>query len=98
MKRTATPGNSTGSSSSSRRYKYTKVLNNRKHAIRALWRRNGRFVPPPLVILRALWREGKRMGKYIAGMSSDRGIALFETPVCLKKMSLLIYVLTNLSI
>jgi integrase len=30
--------------SSSRRYRYTKVLDNRKHAIRGLWRRNGKFV------------------------------------------------------
>jgi integrase len=44
MKRIATPGNRTGSSSSSRRYKYNKVLDNRKHAIRGLWRRNGKFV------------------------------------------------------
>jgi hypothetical protein len=27
-----------------RRYKYTKVLDNRKHAIRGLWRRNGKFL------------------------------------------------------
>jgi integrase len=44
MKRMATPGNKTGSSPSSRRYRYTKVLDNRKHAIRGLWRRNGKFV------------------------------------------------------
>jgi integrase len=44
MKRNATPGNQTGSTSSSRRYRYTKVLDNRKHAIRGLWRRNGKFV------------------------------------------------------
>jgi integrase len=44
MKRMATPGNRTGSSSSSRRYRYSKVLDNRKHAIRGLWRRNGKFV------------------------------------------------------
>ena len=45
MKRTATPGNpQSGSSSHSRRYKYTKVVDNRKHAIRGLWRRNGKFV------------------------------------------------------
>src|SRR3989442_15916597 len=44
MKRIATPGNRTGSSSNSRRYRYTKVLDNRKHAIRGLWRRNGSFV------------------------------------------------------
>ena len=44
MKRIATPGNETGSSSSSRRYRYTKVRDNRKHAIRGLWRRNGKFV------------------------------------------------------
>jgi integrase len=44
MKRMATPGNRTGSSSSSRRYRYSKVLDNRKHAIRGLWRRNGNFV------------------------------------------------------
>ncbi len=44
MKRTATPGKGTGSNSSSRRYKYSKVLDNRKHAIRGLWSRNGKFV------------------------------------------------------
>ena len=44
MKRTATLGNRPASSPSSRRYKYTKVLDNRKHAIRGLWRRNGKFV------------------------------------------------------
>ncbi|HEY9172209.1 MAG TPA: site-specific integrase [Verrucomicrobiae bacterium] len=44
MKRIATLGNPTASSSSSRRHRYTKVLDNRKHAIRGLWRRNGRFV------------------------------------------------------
>ena len=44
MKRMATPGNQTGSRSSSRRYRYTKVLDNRKHAIRGLWRRTGKFV------------------------------------------------------
>jgi hypothetical protein len=44
MKRLATPGNRSGSSSSSRRYRYTKVLDNCKHAIRGLWRRNGSFV------------------------------------------------------
>src|ERR1700679_3305667 len=44
MKRAATPGNPSGSNSSSRRYKYTKVLDNRKHAIRGLWRRNGKFL------------------------------------------------------
>src|SRR5437899_8156246 len=40
----ATPGNRTVSSSNSRRYRYTKVLDNRKHPIRGLWRRNGSFV------------------------------------------------------
>jgi hypothetical protein len=39
----ATPGKQSSSSSNSRRYKYTKVLDNRKHAIRDLWRRNGKF-------------------------------------------------------
>src|SRR5215471_5489884 len=43
MKRTATPGNRTRSSSSSRRYRYTKVLDNCKHPIRGLWKRNGNF-------------------------------------------------------
>jgi len=33
------------SSSNSRLYSYTKVLNNRKHPIRGLWKRNGKFVP-----------------------------------------------------
>ena len=40
----ATPGSHSGASSSSRRYRYTKVLDNRKHSIRGLWRRNGKFV------------------------------------------------------
>jgi hypothetical protein len=40
----ATHCNPNCSSSSSRKYKYTKVLDNRKHAIRGLWRRNGSFV------------------------------------------------------
>jgi integrase len=46
MKPAATPRPPSGSSSSwtSRRYRYTKVLDNRKHAIRGLWRRNGKFV------------------------------------------------------
>jgi hypothetical protein len=45
MKRIATQGKShVGASSSSRRYKYTKVVDNRKHPIRGLWRRNGSFV------------------------------------------------------
>ncbi len=43
MKRNATQRN-TGASSSSRHHRYTKVLDNRKHAIRGLWRRNGNFV------------------------------------------------------
>ena len=45
MKRTEAPGKlQSGSSSISRRYKYTKVLDNRKHAIRGLSRRSGSFV------------------------------------------------------
>jgi integrase len=44
MKRMATQRNQTGSSSRSRRYKYIKVVDNRKHAVRGLWRRNGSFV------------------------------------------------------
>lgn len=44
MKRTETSRDRTGRASSSRRYRYTKVLDNRKHAIRGLWRRNGKFV------------------------------------------------------
>src|ERR1022692_4555967 len=45
MKRIAThSNNNVGASSNSRRYKYTKVLDNRKHGIRGLWRRNGKFV------------------------------------------------------
>jgi integrase len=42
MRRAATQRDN-GSSSSSRRYRYTKVLDNRKHPIRGLWRRNGKF-------------------------------------------------------
>jgi hypothetical protein len=41
VKREATLGNSR---SQSRRYQYTKVLDNRKHAIRGLWRRGGKFL------------------------------------------------------
>ncbi len=41
MKRDATGGNSR---SQSRRYQYTKVLDNRKHPIRGLWRRGGKFL------------------------------------------------------
>ena len=45
MKRTDTNGKSNvGATSSSRRYKYTKVMDNRKHPVRGLWRRNGSFV------------------------------------------------------
>jgi integrase len=43
MKRAATDCN-TGSRSNSRHYSYTKVLDNGKHPIRGLWRRNGRFL------------------------------------------------------
>src|SRR5262252_747438 len=43
MNRSATQSN-IGASSSSRRYRYTKVLDNRKHPIRGLWKRNGNFV------------------------------------------------------
>jgi hypothetical protein len=42
VKRNATPSKSV-SSSNSRRHKYSKVLDNRKHPIRGLWRRNGSF-------------------------------------------------------
>lgn len=41
MKRNASPSKQTGSP---RRHKYTKVLDNRKHPIRGLWRRNGNFL------------------------------------------------------
>src|SRR5690348_9112699 len=44
MNRKATQSNVVGASSSSRRYRYTKVLDNRKHAIRGLWKRNGKFI------------------------------------------------------
>ncbi len=43
MKAEATAGNSVSSSSNSRRHRYTKVLDHRKHPIRGLWRRNGSF-------------------------------------------------------
>ena len=43
MKRAETQSNPV-SLSSSRRTRYTKVLDNRKHAIRGLWRRNGTFL------------------------------------------------------
>jgi len=43
VKRTVSQSNQSKSASSSSRYKYNKVLNNRKHPIRGLWRRNGKF-------------------------------------------------------
>jgi len=43
MKRTATQSN-VGARSSSRQYRYTKVLDNRKHPIRGLWKRTGSFI------------------------------------------------------
>lgn len=42
MKRNETASNPV-SGSNSRRHQYSKVLDNRKHPIRGLWRRNGRF-------------------------------------------------------
>jgi integrase len=44
VKRNATPSRDGVRSNSSRRHKYTKVLDNRKHPIRGLWRRNGKFL------------------------------------------------------
>jgi len=44
VKRNATLRNRSGSKPSSRRYKYTRVLDNRKHPIRGLWRRNQSFL------------------------------------------------------
>ena len=44
MKRKATPSDKGSQSNSPRRHKYTKVLDNRKHPVRGLWRRNGSFV------------------------------------------------------
>ena len=43
MKRNATHRNN-GSHINARRYRYTKVLDNRKHPIRGLWRRNENFI------------------------------------------------------
>jgi len=44
MKRPDTPWkNQDGQSRSARRYSYQKVRDNRKHPIRGLWRRNGKF-------------------------------------------------------
>lgn len=43
MERNETQSNSSAGSHP-RRYAYTKVLDNRKHPIRGLWRRNGKFV------------------------------------------------------
>jgi integrase len=44
VKRNATPRSDSRVKSNSRRYSYTKVLDNRKHPIRGLWRRNGKFL------------------------------------------------------
>src|SRR5438046_5908146 len=44
VKRKASPSNSAGSKSRSRRHSYHKVLDNRKHPIHGLWRRNGKFL------------------------------------------------------
>ena len=66
VKRRATRGNQTASSSSSRRYRYSKVLDNRKHAIRGLWRRNGKFVARmcnlALVVLRNVLKNARMDG------------------------------------
>lgn len=43
MKRNATPSETASPAHSPRRHKYTKVLDNRKHPIRGLSRRNGSF-------------------------------------------------------
>ena len=43
MNRTATQSN-LGASASSRQYRYAKVLDNRKHAIRGFWKRNRKFL------------------------------------------------------
>lgn len=44
MKRPGTLwNNNVGQSSSARRYSYQKVRDNRKHPIRGLWRRTGKF-------------------------------------------------------
>ena len=44
MKRNVSPSNNGTQSGSSRHYRYTKVLDNRKHPIRGLWRRNGKYL------------------------------------------------------
>lgn len=44
MKRNESPSEAGPQTKSPRRHKYTKVLDNRKHPIRGLWRRNGSFV------------------------------------------------------
>lgn len=44
MKRSETVSTAKPANPSSRRYKYTKVLDNRKHPIRGLWQRHGAFI------------------------------------------------------
>ena len=60
MKRTATQSNH-GASSSSRRHRYTKVCDNRKHPVRGLWRRNGGY----LARITAEDDEGRKSVKWV---------------------------------
>jgi hypothetical protein len=51
--RNESPSKNGTQSGSYRRYKYTKVLDNRKHPIRGLWRRDGNF----LARISPTWKE-----------------------------------------
>jgi len=72
MKRTATAGTPAGAST--RRYKYTKVLDNRKHAIRGLWRRNGKFIARITVEDTA----GRKSMKWVPLVATSAAAALEE--------------------
>ena len=75
MKRMATPGSHSGASSSSRRYRYTKVLDNRKHSIRGLWRRNGKFVAR-LTVEDAAGRKAVKWVPLAAATAADAKLEL----------------------
>lgn len=48
---------------SNRRYSYTKVEDARKHAIRGLWRRNGKFIAP-ITVENDAGRKAVKLGAF----------------------------------
>src|SRR5213594_1242665 len=73
MKRQATQSKQR-SSSGSRRHRYTKVLDNRKHPVRGLWKRNGSF----LARLTVEENDGKRAVKWAPLKATTAAEAITE--------------------